>query len=99
MGNAKCLTVTGRGRTATCLYVFFLREDREGRLDVLVEEELERGLPELVDALGVQPRVDADDDVRLLHPLPVDVPVGRLCSWTRNFLRSSEAGAGGSGDE
>ena len=62
------------GNNMTNLYVFFLREDCEGGLDVLVEEEVERGLPELVDALGVQAGVDPDHDVRLLHTLPVDVP-------------------------
>ena len=74
----------------TNLDVLFLREDGECRLDVLVEEEVERGLPVLVDALGVQPGVDADHDVRLLHPLPVDVPsCGRQVRNVMSFCVTS----------
>ena len=58
----------------TDLYVFFFREDGERGLDVLVEEEVERGLPKLIHALRVQSRVDPDHDVGLLNPLAVDVP-------------------------
>ena len=50
-------------------------EDREGRLDALVQEEVDGRLPELVDAVGVKAGVNADDDVGLLHPAPPDVPV------------------------
>ena len=75
----------------TNLYVFFLREDCEGGLDVLVEEEVERGLPELVDALGVQAGVDPDHDVRLLHTLPVDVPA-QVRKIIKNFQLSRPRG-------
>ena len=57
--------------------VLSLVQHGEGRLDLLVQEELQRRLPELVDALGVEAGVDADDQVGLLHDLALDVSVVR----------------------
>ena len=62
---------------AVYLFVLFLTEHGESRLDTLVQKELQSRLPKLVDPLCVQAGVNSEHQVRLLHFLSRDVPASQ----------------------